>query len=157
MLGQLDSERARQRNELSLLDEVGLTSALTWYVDGLSQRAGMKINLDISAELGRLSQDQEVAVFRIVQECLTNIHRHSGSKTAAVRILVDLATIRVEVEDHGCGITPEKLTALKSSASGVGLKGMRERARQFGGEVEIASHIHGTIVITTLPRIADHS
>jgi len=135
-----------------LLDEVGLKSALTWYIDGLAQRAGMKINLDISPDLGRLPEESEVAVFRIVQECLTNVHRHSGSKTAAVRVLASVESIRVEVEDHGGGIGAEKLTRIWSSGSGVGLQGIRERVRQMEGKITINSNIHGTIVAATFPR-----
>jgi PAS domain S-box-containing protein len=135
-----------------LLDEVGLESALTWYVDGLAQRAEMKINLLMAPELGRLPEEQELAVFRIVQECLTNVHRHSGSKTAAVRVSVSGGGVRVEVEDQGSGIPAEKLKALWSSGSGVGLKGMRERARQLGGKVNVTSSSRGTVVVTTFPR-----
>ena len=159
------SDNARLVNEISaeirtisyllhppLLDEVGLTSALTWYVDGLAQRAGMKINLEISPDLGRLPEERELAVFRIVQECLTNVHRHSGSKTAAVRVHILAGSIQVDVEDHGKGIPAEKLSALGSFGSGVGLKGMRERARQLGGKMNITSTTHGTIVATIFPR-----
>jgi signal transduction histidine kinase len=159
------SENARWISEISseirtishllhppLLDEVGLTSALTWYVDGLAERAGMKINLEISTEICRLPAEQELAIFRVVQECLTNVHRHSGSKTAAVRVLDSAESIRVEVEDQGRGICAEKLDQLRSASSGVGLRGMRERARQFGGKFDISSNLHGTLVVTTFPK-----
>jgi PAS domain S-box-containing protein len=112
-----------------LLDEVGLKSALTWYVEGLAERAGMKINLDISSDIGRLREEQEVAIFRVVQECLTNVHRHSGSVTASVRIAISEETIHVEVMDQGKGIKPERLRELQTTGAGVGLRGMRERAR----------------------------
>ena len=135
-----------------LLDEVGLTSALTWYVGGLAERAAIKINLEISTEIGRLPAEQELAIFRVVQECLTNVHRHSGSKTAAVRVLDSEESIRVEVEDQGRGICKEKLDQLTSASSGVGLRGMRERARQFGGNLDISSNLHGTLVVTTFPK-----
>ncbi len=135
-----------------LLDEVGLTSALGWYVDGLAERAGMRINLEICSEIRRLPGEQELAIFRVVQECLTNVHRHSGSKTAAVRVLDSVECIRVEVQDQGKGISPEKLDQLRSASSGVGLRGMRERARQFGGNLEISSNLHGTLVVTTFPK-----
>ena len=159
------SENARWTSEISaeirtishllhppLLDEVGLTSALTWYVDGLAVRAGMKINLEISPQLARLPEEQELAIFRIVQECLTNVHRHSRSKTAAVRLVSLPESIRVEVEDQGTGILPEMLAELRSFGSGVGFRGMRERARQLGGNLDIASNMHGTIVTATFPR-----
>ena len=135
-----------------LLDEVGLTSALGWYVDGLAERAGMRINLEICSEIRRLPGEQELAIFRVVQECLTNVHRHSGSKTAAVRVLDSVECIRVEVQDQGKGISREKLDQLRSASSGVGLRGMRERARQFGGNLEISSNLHGTLVVTTFPK-----
>jgi PAS domain S-box-containing protein len=135
-----------------LLDEVGLTSALTWYVDGLAERAGMKINLEISSDLGRLPAERELAIFRVVQECLTNVHRHSGSKTAAVRVLSAAENIRVEVADQGKGISAERLDELRSAGSGVGLRGMRERARQFGGNLDIISNLRGTLIIVTFPK-----
>jgi PAS domain S-box-containing protein len=135
-----------------LLDEVGLKSALTWYVDGLAQRAGMKINLDISSDFGRLPEEQEVAIFRVVQECLTNVHRHSGSATASVRIAIFEETIQVEVMDQGKGISSERLTELHTAGAGVGLRGMRARARQFGGSLEISSSSHGTLVTTRFPK-----
>jgi PAS domain S-box-containing protein len=135
-----------------LLDEVGLKSALTWYVEGLAERAGMKINLDISSDIGRLREEQEVAIFRVVQECLTNVHRHSGSVTASVRIAISQETIQVEVMDQGKGISRERLRDLQTTGAGVGLRGMRERARQFGGSLEISSGPHGTLVATTFPK-----
>jgi PAS domain S-box-containing protein len=135
-----------------LLDEVGLKSALTWYVDGLAERAGMKINLDISSDIGRLPEELEVAIFRVVQECLTNVHRHSGSVTASVRIAISEGNIQVEVMDEGKGIARERLTELHTAGAGVGLCGMRERARQFGGSLEISSSSHGTLVSTRFPK-----
>lgn len=135
-----------------LLDEVGLKSALTWYIDGLAERAGMKINLDIPSDIGRLPEEQEVAIFRVVQECLTNVHRHSGSATASVRIATSEETIQVEVMDQGKGINRERLTELNTAGAGVGLRGMRERARQFGGSLEISSGPHGTLVTTRFPK-----
>jgi two-component system, NarL family, sensor kinase len=135
-----------------LLDEVGLKSALTWYVDGLAERAGIKINLDISSEIGRLPEEQEVAIFRVVQECLTNVHRHSGSVTASVRLTTSAETIEVEVMDQGKGINRERLTELQRAGAGVGLRGMRERTRQFGGSLEITSGPHGTLVTTRFPK-----
>jgi len=135
-----------------LLDEVGLKSALTWYVEGLAERANMKINLNMSSEIGRLPEEQEVAIFRIVQECLTNVHRHSGSATASIRIAISEETIQVEVMDQGKGIKRERLTELRTSVAGVGLRGMRERAKQFGGSLEISSGPHGTSVTARFPK-----
>jgi PAS domain S-box-containing protein len=135
-----------------LLDEAGLASALTWYVEGLAERSGIKVGLELSPEIGRLPQELEVAIFRIVQECLTNVHRHSGSKTATVRVLGSGDSVRVEVEDHGDGIPAEKLEKLRSFGSGVGLRGMEERARELGGTLEITSNEQGTVVGATLPK-----
>ena len=135
-----------------LLDEVGLTSALTWYVDGLAERAGMTIDVEISPEMGRLPQEQELAIFRVVQECLTNVHRYSGSKTAAVRVEETAESIRVEVEDQGSGISAERLQELRAAGSGVGLRGMRERVKQFGGDLEMTSSPQGTMIVATFPR-----
>jgi PAS domain S-box-containing protein len=133
-----------------LLDEVGLPSALRWYVDGFAQRSKIEATLDIPKNLNRLSQDMEIAVFRAVQECLTNIHRHSGSSTCAVKLTQDEHGLRVEVKDSGRGIPKAKQLTLPSSG-GVGLRGMQERIRQLGGTLEIDSSKNGTIITATLP------
>jgi hypothetical protein len=94
----------------------------------------------------------ELSVFRVVQECLTNVHRHAESPTAAIRITQDEACLRVEIEDAGKGIPPERRSLFRLSAhTGVGLRGMRERLRQLGGTLQIQSNGHGTHVIATLP------
>ena len=114
----------------------------------------MKINLDILSDIGRLPEEQEVAIFRVVQECLTNVHRHSGSETASVRIAISEGNIHVEVMDQGKGIPHERLTELHTAGAGVGLRGMRERARQFGGSLEITSGPDGTLVSTRFPKFS---
>ena len=134
-----------------LLDEMGLSSALRWYVDGLHERSGITIHLEVSADLNRLSRDMQLAIFRIVQECLTNIHRHSGSKTARIRIDGNSDVLFVEVQDRGKGIDPDKLVRIKSSGSGVGIRGMGERIRHFGGILEIESTAEGTKVSVKFP------
>ena len=93
-----------------LLDEIGVAATLKWYVEGLVERSGLKINLDLPQDLGRFSRDAELVVFRVVQECLTNIHRHSGSKTAAIRLRLSRGIVSVEVQDSGKGMSAEKLT-----------------------------------------------
>lgn len=133
-----------------LLDEVGLSSALRWYVNGFAQRSKIEATLDIPQSLNRLSQDMEIAVFRAVQECLTNIHRHSGSPTCAVKLTQDEHGLRVEVKDSGRGIPKAKQLTLPSSG-GVGLRGMQERIRQLGGTLEIDSNKNGTVITATLP------
>jgi signal transduction histidine kinase len=134
-----------------LLDESGLSSALSWYIDGLRERSDLSISLCVSQDLGRLPGDMELVVFRVVQECLTNIHRHSGSTSVSIRLARDSDTILVEVEDNGKGMSPEKLAELRSGGSGVGIRGMRERVRQLGGDMNIDSDTSGTRISVTLP------
>jgi signal transduction histidine kinase len=135
-----------------LLDEVGLASALQWYVEGFSERSKIDARLDIPRELAGLSKEMELSIFRVVQECLTNIHRHARSPTAGIRIIQDDACLRVEIEDAGKGIPLEKGSAFGSSAhAGVGLRGMRERLRQLGGTLQVQSNSPGTRVTAVLP------
>jgi PAS domain S-box-containing protein len=134
-----------------MLDENGLAPALSWYVQGLSERSGLEIKLDIAKDFGRLPGDIELVVFRLVQECLTNIHRHSGSSTASIRIVRDDDTLTVEVRDQGRGISPEKLIELQLGVSGVGIRGMRERLRHFQGKLSIESSSAGTAIVAEIP------
>jgi signal transduction histidine kinase len=135
-----------------LLDAAGLASALRWYVDGFSERSKISVDLEIPEEFGRLSDEMEIAVFRMVQECLTNIHRHSGGTSAAIRLHEEDHRVLVEVKDQGKGISLEKQLELSSSGrTGVGFRGMRERIRQLGGTLEIRSDKAGTAVRATLP------
>jgi len=141
-----------------LLDEVGLASALQWYVEGFSKRSKIEAKLDIPQNFAGLSKEMELSIFRVVQECLTNIHRHAGSPTAEIRILQDEACLRVEIEDAGKGVSFEKESVFGALGhTGVGLRGMRERLRQFGGTLEVQSTGHGTRVTAILPvvRAAD--
>ena len=135
-----------------LLDAAGLASALRWYVDGFSERSKIKVELDIPKEFGRLSDEMEIAIFRMVQECLTNIHRHSGGAHAMIRVHEQDRHVSIEVQDQGKGIPLEKQLELSSSSrTGVGFRGMRERLRQLGGSLEIRSDNAGTAVTATLP------
>jgi len=137
-----------------LLDEVGLSSALRLYVEGFAERSRIKVDLEIPSDFGRLSRESETAIFRVVQECLTNIHRHSGSPVAAIRISRSDSHVRVEVCDKGKGISPEQRSEMVSTGkAGVGIRGMRERLRQRGGTLEISSEGSGkgTIVVARLP------
>jgi PAS domain S-box-containing protein len=134
-----------------LLDETGISSALGWYVQGLMERSGLSITLEIDNGFGRLPSDMELVIFRLVQECLTNIHRHSGSKTAAIRIFKDEENVHVEVADEGVGIAPERLAKAQAGGSGVGIRGMQERLRQFSGTMKIESKETGTSVVATIP------
>jgi signal transduction histidine kinase len=135
-----------------LLDAAGLASALRWYVDGFSERSQIKVDLQIPDPFHRLSDEMEIAIFRMVQECLTNIHRHSGGTSAAIRVHEEDHRIVVEVQDGGKGIPLEKQLELSSSGrTGVGFRGMRERLRQLGGTLEIRSDNAGTAVTAKLP------
>jgi PAS domain S-box-containing protein len=134
-----------------LLDECGLASALKSYVEGLAERSHLDITLDVADNVGRLPSDMELAIFRLVQECLTNIHRHSGSNTAIIRVSCERESVRTEVQDHGKGISPERLLEIQSHGSGVGIMGIRERIRQFHGEMKIESNHSGTSVIVNIP------
>ncbi len=134
-----------------LLDELGLRSALGWYVDGYSDRSKIKVELEIPPDFERLPTGMETAIFRIVQECLTNIHRHSGSKTATIQIIRKNREILVVAQDSGKGISSEKLSLIAGGRSGVGFRGMEERIRHLGGNLKISSDGEGTVVTCTLP------
>jgi signal transduction histidine kinase len=125
-------------------------------VDGFSERSKIEVDLDLPADLERLSPEAETALFRIVQECLTNVHRHSQSAAARVRILrPSPGSIRLEVQDKGDGISLDKQLELTAAGTpGVGIRGMRERLRQLGGSLKINSDGQGTIVIAELPVVA---
>ena len=135
-----------------LLDEAGLASALRWYTEGFAKRSRIDVDLEIAPELGRLPNDTEIAMFRVVQECLTNIHRHSGSATATIRIQPYKNKLTLEVQDRGKGIPLHQLQLLsKVGRIGMGFGGMRERLRQLGGTLEIHSDESGTLVRAVLP------
>jgi PAS domain S-box-containing protein len=138
-----------------LLDEVGLASGLRSYLEGFTERSKIRVDLELPEDLGRLQQDLETAIFRIVQECLTNIHRHSESPVARIRISRSDSQVSLEVEDRGKGIPSEKREALDSGGTpGVGIRGMRERLRQLGGTLEINSSGRGTVVVARLPVVS---
>jgi signal transduction histidine kinase len=135
-----------------LLDEVGLQSALTEYVAGFAERSGVQVSLDLPDAFERLDRDCELSLFRIVQECLTNIHRHSGSKTASIRIVRNHdGELILEVRDEGMGMPAERLSEIQSTGSGVGIRGMRERVLQFSGRMSIESDGSGTRVHVAIP------
>jgi len=134
-----------------LLDDAGLSGALRWYVAGLSKRSGIAITLELDEALGRLPRDLEAAVFHIVQESLTNIHRHSGSRTATLRIARTDGRLLLDIEDQGRGIPAEMLREIQTQGSGVGIAGMRERVLHFNGDIRITSRSTGTRVAVTFP------
>jgi signal transduction histidine kinase len=137
-----------------MLDEIGLKSAIPWYLDGFSERSGIKTTFEVQSGLGRLSRDAELALFRVLQESLTNVHRHSGSSTAGVQLLAKDGRCVLVIEDTGKGISSEYLEQAGKNwiaAPGVGLRGMNERMRQLGGELEIVSSQGGTTVRAMIP------
>ena len=138
-----------------MLDETGFGSAAGWYVDGFAQRSGIKVNLNLPPELGRLHRDIEMALFRAVQEALTNVHRHSGASVVDIGLTLDAKQIRLEVKDNGQGIAQKRLKRLIEGAAeaGVGLAGMRERLRELGGSLQIQSDQTGTKIVVWVPLV----
>jgi signal transduction histidine kinase len=152
----LVDEMSRQLRTMSyllhppLLDEAGLGSAVRWYTDGFAKRSEVDVTLELPSDLGRLPQELEITIFRLIQESLTNIHRHSGSKTALIRVTRNPEDVSVEIRDKGKGMA----TAVRSrefSRPGVGILGMKERVRRFGGSLEFSSNHPGTTVRAKLP------
>ena len=135
-----------------MLDEVGLLPAIRWLATGFAQRSGIDVQLDLPASVRRLPTELEIAVFRAVQESLNNVHRHSGSATAEIRLAVEPEQIQLQVIDHGRGIPPQKLSFRRENDTiGVGILGMRERLRQLHGRLEITSNGQGTTVQVIIP------
>jgi PAS domain S-box-containing protein len=139
-----------------LLDELGLASTARWFVDGFAARSGVHVNLETSPALARLDQVIELTLFRILQECLTNIHRHSGSQTATIRIESNAQEVSLVVSDQGKGIAQRKLGFWSASTprEGVGINGMRERLKELGGKLDIRSTKQGTTVKAIIPLTA---
>ena len=134
-----------------LLDEIGLESALAVYTDGFAKRSGIAVSVGVSPDLGRLDSDIETALFRVVQECLLNVHRHSNSSTASVLLQRENGSIRLQISDEGVGMAAEEEP--HGTRLGVGLLGIRERIRQLNGKLEINSGKgKGTAVIVTVPE-----
>jgi signal transduction histidine kinase len=137
-----------------LLDEVGLESAVREFIEGFAQRSKVDVSFVVSPGFERLSQDRELAIFRAVQESLTNIHRHSGSKTAKIQLTRKDGRVHCEISDQGRGIPHGQQLSINSSATiGVGLRGMRERVSQLGGILKVHSNGSGTTVAVELPAM----
>ncbi|HEV3483403.1 MAG TPA: PAS domain S-box protein [Candidatus Acidoferrales bacterium] len=136
-----------------MLEEVGLRSAIPWYIEGFSKRSGIQVTCNIDRNVGRLSRDAELAIFRILQESLTNVHRHSESPTAQVSLGLEDGTVCLQVSDQGKGISPSVLGPGGNSSNtlGVGLRGMLERMHQLGGSLELSSDERGTTVRARVP------
>jgi PAS domain S-box-containing protein len=139
-----------------VLDELGLTTAIEEYASGFSRRSGIHADVEISSEIGRLPQEIETALFRIIQESLGNIQRHSGSASAKIQLKRDVSRLTLEVSDEGHGFSSDNLNKepARTSKLGVGILGMRERMRQLGGRLEIRSGHSGTTVSAALPLAA---
>lgn len=136
-----------------LLDQAGLASALRWYIDGFTKRSGIQVDIEIAPEIGRLSPEIETALFRIVQESLTNIHRHSGSGSATIRLVKQERKLSLHVQDQGAGMmdVTDGEVADNVQLLGLGILGMRQRLRQFGGKLEINTSKLGTHIIASVP------
>jgi signal transduction histidine kinase len=137
-----------------LLDEAGFASAARWFVDGFAKRSGVRVQCDFPEKIERLPVNVEVALFRLLQEALTNVHRHSGASLVKLNVYSNGNGLSFQVQDNGCGIPEQHLKRLSQSDgnSGVGLAGMRERIRELGGEMTIQSDNHGTTVMFALPK-----
>jgi PAS domain S-box-containing protein len=136
-----------------LLDELGFAAAAKWYVEGFAKRSGINVALELPPNLERLPEAAEVVLFRVLQEALTNIHRHSKSSEAEIHLGISAVEISLQVRDHGHGIPSELLERIQKTggATGVGLSGMRERVSEMGGQLEIRSDRQGTLVRVTVP------
>jgi signal transduction histidine kinase len=135
-----------------LLDETGLPSAAKWYVEGFSKRSGIEVSLHIDDHVGRMPQENETALFRLLQESLNNVHRHSGSKKVDIAIWLDGGKALVTIRDYGCGFSLQQLQDVRNDSSrGVGLTGLRERIAVLGGSLEVISVEPGSLIKVTLP------
>ncbi len=136
-----------------LLDEAGLAVAVKWYIDGFAQRSKVDVKVDIPDDLGRLPTSVELTLFRILQESLTNIHRHSGASRAEVNVSRLPGGLVMKIKDFGKGIATATLDRFRGDATGtgVGLAGMRERIRELGGRFEISADSNGTVIVVTVP------
>ena len=135
-----------------LLDEAGFLSAAKWYVDGFGQRSGISTKLDLPTHIDRLPRRTEIALFRILQEALTNVHRHSGSRAVHVWVTTDDQSVVLKVQDFGKGIPREIVDRFwKTGNVGVGLAGIRERLKELSGRLELDSDVQGTVLQATIP------
>jgi PAS domain S-box-containing protein len=139
------------------MDEAGLASAARWYVEGFGQRSGLNVTLDAPSDLGRLPDSVELALFRVLQEALTNVHRHSGATAADILMLVDDNQLILEVKDNGRGMQAEMVSRFRATGAGmgVGLTSIRERVRELGGRLKLESNAGGTFLRVTIPIAPD--
>ena len=139
-----------------LLDEVGFASAARWFTDQFAKRSGIKVKLDLPDEMARLPEVAEIALFRILQESLTNVHRHSGSSAVEVRLQASEHEAVFTVRDFGRGMPAELMqgSQINGNHFGVGLSGMRERVNDLGGNFKIQSGRGGTAIAVSIPLAA---
>jgi two-component system, NarL family, sensor kinase len=136
-----------------LLDEAGFISAARWYVEGFGKRSGIVATLDIPEDLERLPSEIETALFRILQESLTNVHRHSGSRSVEVQLARDSSFVVLCIRDQGKGIPQDALARFQKDGTnvGVGLAGIRERVKELGGTLHMESSGKGTLLKVIVP------
>lgn len=134
---------------LPLLEEAGLRAALAWLVDGFTERSGIRSRLEQPQQDARLPPEIELALFRVVQEGLANVHRHSGSPTAEIRVAKRRGEVSVEIRDKGHGIPRRQVS--QGMTRGVGIAGMRERLHELGGRLEVRSSPRGTTLRAAVP------
>jgi signal transduction histidine kinase len=136
-----------------LLDESGIASAARWFVDGFRQRSGIQAEFEVTGNFDRPASNHELVLFRVLQESLTNVHRHSRASAASIKLGSEAGRLYLEVSDNGAGIPAEqlKLVSERGGGSGVGIAGMRERVRELGGELEIRSGPAGTSITVRIP------
>ncbi|HXZ80756.1 MAG TPA: PAS domain S-box protein [Terriglobales bacterium] len=155
----LTGEAIREMRTLSylmyppMLEEMGLNSAIGWYLEGFTERSQIQTTLEAPADFRRLAPDVELTLFRVLQEALTNVHRHSGSSTAHVRLFVENGTVGLEIKDHGKGIPRDMLQAASPdcpTSRGVGLRGMKERLQDLGGSLQVLTN-GGTTIRALVP------
>ncbi|MGA6987256.1 MAG: MEDS domain-containing protein [Terriglobales bacterium] len=135
------------------MDAAGFASAARWYVEGYGQRSGLNVTLDAPTDLGRLPDEIELALFRVLQEALTNVHRHSGASAAEVQVRHEAEQVVLEIKDNGRGIPEELLSHFRATGAGtgVGIAGIRERVRELGGKLTLESNGSGTLVRVAVP------
>jgi signal transduction histidine kinase len=135
-----------------LLDEAGLISATRWLVDGFSDRSKIQVDLVLPPDIGRLPENVEIALFRVIQESLNNVHRHSGAKKATIELRRNAQHVTLEISDNGKGLPVGLLSETgQTRAFGVGILGMKERLAQLGGRLEVNSSKKGTTIKAVVP------
>jgi signal transduction histidine kinase len=134
-----------------LLDESGLLSAVRWYAEGFSKRSGIKLTLELDEQTDRFGQDVETGLFRIVQEGLTNVHRHSGAEAVHIKITTSRRRLTLSIQDDGKGFPPDALRVPPNGSQGVGLSSMRERSALLGGTFNIETNSRGTLIVVSVP------